>query len=176
MNCGACTKAFDNDSVFCRFCGTPVDGFSEDKILPTLFAQITDELRSRRQAEYVYTGAALGSFGAVAWGVAALVAAARPSSPKYWLFQPPIVAALGSLVVAVAVIFKICADHGNYAKLMTELGKYSKRVAAVFHVDYLSKDLTEAKAGPGYRSSIYIVIAGALLAIAFSLSVWWTSR
>lgn len=171
MNCGSCAKAIDNDSAFCKFCGTPVSGFSEDKILPTLFAQITDELRSRRQAEYIYTAAALGAFGATAWGVATL-AVYHPQHPSTFLHHPIGAAALGSVLIALAVNGKILSDHCKYAKMMKDLKTYSDRIASAFRIDYLSKGLKEGKSGLGFLWSMAIVLAGGILAVWFCCSSW----
>jgi hypothetical protein len=43
-------------------------GTSEQTLLLTLLSEVTNELRSRRDPEHLYTAAAIGGFGAVTWG------------------------------------------------------------------------------------------------------------
>jgi hypothetical protein len=177
MECRSCSKMMEEDSVFCRFCGNPVQGCPEGEILPALFTQITDELRARRDAEHIYTAAAVGSFGAIAWGVASL-AGARPLHVSGALLDPAIVASIGSLLLAAAVITKIEVEHWKYRDLRIELGRTSERILKVYNLPagYLPKGLTSGKAGAGHVWSILIVAGGALLATAFCLSVWFSSH
>ena len=177
MNCPSCTKEIADGSAFCNFCGNPAQGFSEQSLLLTLFTQYTDELRARREAEHIYTAAAIGSFGAVAWGVAALAGEHLVHLPCF-LFHPAIVAAIGTLVVAAAVAIKIEVEHAKYAGISEELIKHSQRISKVFNLPsgYLSKNLTSGDAGRGDLWSIGILAAGAILSIGFCLAVWGISH
>ncbi len=170
ITCRVCNRELEADSAFCRFCGCAIKGFSEREILPTLFTEVTEELRSRRQAEFVYTAAAIGSFGAIAWGVAALGPGRSIHSPCVML-HPAIVASIGAVAVALVVSVKIWSEHKRYRGGMKQLGKYSERISQVFNVT-LSEKLLSGEAGPGYRGSIWIVIVAALMAVTFCLSVW----
>lgn len=74
-----------------------------------LLTELSAALRGRSEPEHLYTAAALGGFGAVAWGVAALQPEKYLSKAIYQ--RPGGVAALGTLLVATAIVLKICREH-----------------------------------------------------------------
>jgi hypothetical protein len=144
---------------------------SENEFLFALFEDLSEEIRKRRDPEYIFAAAAVGSFGAVSWGVASL----STSSSRYASFNwrsPAVVAAFSVGVLAVAVIFKIFKDHSVYV----ELRKEQIRIAAILatHLaagsDMLPDRYRRCGSSRGFLWSIFIVISAALGAIAFCLS------
>jgi hypothetical protein len=132
-----------------------------------LFAEWGADLRAKSAHEHLYAGAAVGGFGAVAWGVAAL----RPDKcldTEVYL-RPAVVAAIGTFTLVVAIVVKICRDHGMYAK-----GKAKQNeIATAINSDYgeIVPEVMLSKSGNGYLYSIAVVIIAGLAAVAFCLSV-----
>jgi len=158
--------------------GDHVQVTHEHELLLTVFTDLANELRSRREPEHLYTAAAIGSFGAIAWGVAAL-AAAQGKSSFYPLLHTAFVAALGSVIVEILVILKIKREHREYAKLREHLGEISRRLprACGLPAEYdLPLGLTSGETGPGYTGSVRIVEGAAFAAVIFCLAVWFLAH
>jgi sulfite exporter TauE/SafE len=78
------------------------------KLLLTLLIEQSNELRYRAQAEATYTAATVATFGATAWGVAA-VANLKGNSIAILL------AVFGIVALAGAVCWRIWTDHTKFA-------------------------------------------------------------
>src|SRR2546427_35418 len=92
---------------------------AKDHLLFAIFEDLGEEVRKRRDPEYIYTAAAVGGFGAVSWGVASLSGANPQRILSGWA-DPPSVAAFLTGGLAAAVIFKIIKDHRVYVELRNE--------------------------------------------------------
>jgi hypothetical protein len=143
-------------------------------------AEHGEELRSRREPEYIYTAAAIGSFGAVAWGIAALAAANAPTR------LPAIVAAVGVFVVALTVVAKSWREHLRHEQQRIQMAAIIARIEQSLVDDVTSLGKAEAVGAPrgfvrrcealllsrgGYFWSLIILFAGAAGAIGFCLAV-----
>ncbi|MDR3461156.1 MAG: hypothetical protein P4L76_02435 [Beijerinckiaceae bacterium] len=85
---------------------------SDNAVRLALIAELGALLRDKSQAEHFYTAAAIGSFGALCWGVAAL----PPDIYKTkFITHPAMAAALNIIIVALLVIIKIKREHTKYA-------------------------------------------------------------
>jgi hypothetical protein len=142
---------------------------SSVQLLLVLHTELGAELRLHREPEHTYAAGALGAFGAVTWGVATLATDAGGT-------QPAFVAALGTLVVAVAVILRIGTLHRKYAQLRREAVRIAHQLVIVSRADpaLLPAALHNPVAGPGYWWSVGVVAASAVAAIAFCLAVYLT--
>jgi hypothetical protein len=149
----------------------PLPSASDDKNLQlTLLTELGANLRARSEAEHLYTAAAVGGFGAVAWGVAALQPERYLSRPCYK--RPAGAAVIGISIVAVAIAAKIIREHGQYAKLRKQQAQIVKQLARLPGAEeIIHEDMQSDDAGPGYKWSLAIVIAAALAAIGFCLSL-----
>src|SRR5215475_14426471 len=78
-------------------------------LLLMLLAELSNELRYRAQAEATYTAATVASFGATAWGVAA-IANVKGNSTVILL------AVFGIAALAGAVCWRIWTDHRKFAQ------------------------------------------------------------
>jgi hypothetical protein len=136
-----------------------------------LFQHVTDELRSRRQPEYAYTAAAVGAFGAIAWGVAALVALSNPVPT--WR-HPAIAGIVTVLLIAFPVIVKILQEHKNYVQLREDQQRLAKEMVVAYGLDlsWLPAPLRPAgKIGDAHRWSVGIVLGAGVGAVLFCLAV-----
>jgi hypothetical protein len=128
----------------------------------TILTQVNDEIVSRRQPEYMYTTAAVASFGAVTWGVAALTG---PNAIQ----SAAIVAGIGIFVLALTIILKIFIEHSHYEKLRCDQFRIASKVAEYFKID--TKDFPyayrEYNAGNGHLYSVLIVAISAIAAAVF---------
>jgi hypothetical protein len=146
-----------------------------------LLQELGDEIRRRREPEHLYTAAAVGAFGAVAWGVATIATVQNANmSPVY--LHPAIVAAVGCILLAFALIAKVVREHRRYARLRREQIRIANWLADAcsgsFHHQLPPGLQNGATAGCGYLGSILVIVSSAGLAAAFCVSVWlWsTSR
>ena len=150
----------------------PAEAHIPDKdVLLALLSEIGCELRARSEPEHLYTAAAVGSFGAVAWGVAALQPDKYFGRPWYW--RPAMVAVIGILVVAALIAKKICREHKVYSEAKKEQARVAQFVAALDDKikvvpDYMLKD-----AGSGFFWSLMVVCGSAVAASCFCLSLVW---
>lgn len=131
-----------------------------------LLQELGNSLRARSEAEHLYTAAAVGSFGALAWGVAAL-------QPERYLTRPfgerPAgVAAIGVLIVAVFICIKICREHGVYKQTKKEQARIAKRLAAPEgETKIIPEYMLEESAGLGFLYSLLVVAVAAVSAAWF---------
>ena len=137
-----------------------------------LLKEQCDAMRSRSEPEHLYTATAVGSFGAVAWGVAALTPDKYSSRP--FMLRPALIAAVGIVVVAALIRRKIVREHGEYEKAK------KARIAIAAKLANLGGDagiipdyMTSEKEGLGYKGSIWIVAGAAAVASLFCLSLAW---
>jgi hypothetical protein len=140
-------------------------GHSDTSLLQSLLTDLTVELRARREPEYLYTAAALGSFGAVAWGVAAL-SSTKTLGGRPWWIHPAVVASVGTIPVAAAVITKIIIEHSHYKGLREELARISGYIADALakQPNVLPTGLVSPEPRKGYLWSICVVGVSALAA------------
>jgi hypothetical protein len=134
----------------------------------TLLPELGAALRFRSEPEHLYTAAALGGFGAVAWGVATLQPGNYFDRPLYE--RPAVVAAIGTLVLAIAIVAKICREHTKYAALKKEQKNIADKLDSSCG-EIITPNTMRSEAGGGYIWSIAVVSVAAIGAIAFCLSV-----
>ncbi len=136
-----------------------------------VLGHVNQEIVARRQPEYIFIGAGVAAFGALAWGVAAI----GDANSRYW---PALVSGFGTLLLAAGVLLKVCVEHGHYERLRGEQVKAAQHLAAASGVDL--KDLPwayqNAKAGKGHLWSILILelsaVASALFAFVYGEAAW----
>ena len=140
--------------------------------LVALLAEVSAETRSRRDPEYLYSAASVGTFGAVAWGVAALTAS-RSREP-WSLTHPAFIAAVGILAIAFTVIVKVVREHQMYVDVRREQVRLAKLLIARtgLQEDTLPPGLKSSGDGPGYWFSVAIVLVAAASTAAFCLAIW----
>jgi hypothetical protein len=142
--------------------------------LITLFNDIREELRSRREAEYLYTAAVIAAYGAVIWGMAVIASSTRAMHDIPLYVHPATYAAFGCVILAKVVIDKIRSDHENYKKIFTDMTNIYQELLSSFKlIDHLK---FPPEAGLGFRGSVKIVIGGALAAILFCIIALITTK
>ena len=142
--------------------------------LLSLYVDIRQELRSRREPEYLYTGAAIAAYGAVAWGIAVVAAGSQ---------FVPIVRTIKAAImfcglICITVIAKITREHLVYRKIFKRMRTVIEELKTSSQTEAF---LPKAKGAKwGFLWSIAIVLAGALgaiwfcrsLGIALGISLW----
>jgi hypothetical protein len=141
----------------------------DTKDLLILLQELGASLRARSEPEHLYTAAAFGSFGAVAWGVAALNPHDYLSRPI--LTRPATVAALGIFFVASSVITKIRREHNKFTEIKKQYSMIAARLKALPNGDDVIPSNWIEPAGEGHHYSEWVVILAAGAAIAFCLSL-----
>jgi hypothetical protein len=132
-----------------------------------LLAELSAALRARSEPEHLYTAAALGGFGAVAWGVAALQPEKYSNKAMYQ--RPAGVAALGTLLVAIAIVMKIRREHRKFAEIKKEQARIAAQLASLpGAAEIIPKSMLSPIAGKGYIWSLVVVIAAAVATISFA--------
>jgi len=133
-----------------------------------LLKELGDALRARSEAEHLYAAAAVGSFGAVAWGVAAVQPEKYMCRSVY--ARPATVAAVGVVFVAVVVAAKIIREHSQYAKLRKQQARIARDLASLpGAMEIVPEDMQVEDAGPGYKWSLAVVAVAAVAATSFCL-------
>lgn len=140
----------------------------DQQLLLTLIQEHTDELRSRREAEHIYTGAAVGVFIAVTIGVATV----QPTDCRHFLYVSW-AALLGILIMAGSVTAKVLVEHQKYDGLMGELKEIAENVKRHFPSGdtLLPHGFTRGHAGTGYWWSLGVLWAAAVAAAAMTVSI-----
>ena len=134
-----------------------------------LFVEVNTEIRARRTAEYTYTAAAIAAFGALAWGVASL--GSNPSNPPK---APVEYAVAGIAGLAAAVLWKNWDEHKKHFKFRKESVRIAALVAKSHGIELKSLPTAyqePVKPGAGHLWSASILMAGALGAATFCLSI-----
>lgn len=139
------------------------------EVLIFLLTEISAAMRARSEPEYVYTAGALAGSGAVAWGVAALQPDKFFGRDIY--LRPAGVAAIGLVVVALAVVGKIWREHRKFADLKKSQYSLGKLLEQYAGTGVIPDKMFSQAAGKGYLWSIGVVVAAALASIAFCISV-----
>ncbi len=140
---------------------------SRAQLLLVLLKEQGDELRYRSQPELLYTAAAVGSFGAVTWGVAALPVT---NFPDRFITHPAAIAAMGVLLVASVLIAKACRDHIKHAYAKEARADICRQIASLPNCGGIIPDALMVKElGPGYRGSVLLVGAAATSSIVFCI-------
>lgn len=132
-----------------------------------LVTEMGAALTARSEAEHLYTAAAMGSFGAVCWGVAALDASRYSGRPFF--SRPGAVAAVGIAVVTILVVLKIYREHRRYAEIKDDLAAILRNLACR-REELVPKQMLRP-AGAGAYYSIALVVGAALAGICFCLAV-----
>ena len=141
-----------------------------------LLQQMGDETRARRDPEHLYTAAALGGIGAVAWGVAT-IGTIQGFAAKAFFLHPAIVGGILCLTMACVVCYKTYREHKVYRDLRKEQIALVALLARETHVTQaqLSVGLREGfVVGNGYRVSMAVVVLPALIAMWFCFSIYWS--
>lgn len=154
-------------------CASP--GENDDggrQLLLTLLTEQCESMRARSEPEHLYTAAAVGSFGAVAWGVAAL------NPDKYMqralLLRPAFIAFVGILLVAELIRRKIVREHKEFEKAKKARAATAKKLNELVGDKALVPDyMMSEQEGMGYRGSMWIVIGAAIVSSLFCLSLAW---
>ena len=136
------------------------------KLLLTLLMEQSNELRYRAQAEATYTAATVASFGATAWGVAA-VASFKGNSSAILL------AVFGIAALAGAVCWRIWTDHTRFANAKRARAEICRKLEALSssYSDAIPQPIKDAFAGRGHLSAMAIVIVAAIGAAIFCLAI-----
>lgn len=152
---------------------TSTDTPNQQGILQMLFQHVTEELRSRRQPEYIYTAAAVGAFGAIAWGVATL-ATLQIGVPNWR--HPALTGIIAIVMIAIPVIIKIRREHSHYIVLRKEQVDLIGTMAQECKLDeeMIPTGLKKSSiiVGRGHLLSIFIVTGAGLGATLFCASIW----
>ena len=80
-------------------------------ILIALLAELGAAKRARSEPEYIFTAAAVGTFGALCWGVATL---SRSDFLDMFWTHPALIAFGYIIGVSIALTAKIYNDHGKF--------------------------------------------------------------
>jgi len=148
----------------------PSSSSLHDELRLMLLTELGAALRARSEPEHLYTAAALGGFGAVAWGVAALQPDKYLDKPFYK--RPAGVAALGTLFVAVAIVAKIYREHRKFAEIKKEQARIATQLASLpGAAGIIPGNMLSPVAGKGFIWSIAVVVMAAVVAICFCLSL-----
>jgi hypothetical protein len=68
--------------------------------------------------------------------------------------------------VAIAIVYKICREHGVYAKTKAELAKLSQQLASGGAAN-IPAYMLDPKAGSGYVGSLLVVAVAAIVTASF---------
>lgn len=142
--------------------------------LIALLSQMSEEVRSRREPEYILTAAFVAASGAVAWGVASL---ANIRTGSEW-FHPAFAGAILISSLAVTIMIKIIREHRTYKGDREEQG----RLANIL-IDQIDKDFSilpnglkqPIKVRFGHIYSLVIIAVAGLSAALFCLSIYFKS-
>jgi len=135
-----------------------------------MLGEMGEELRSRTQAEHLYTAAAIGSFGATVWGVGGGLN--NKLADPVWS-DPAFASAVGIMIVAIGVCLKIRNAHVGYEYVWKSRAELVDRLRADYK--FVNRTIPVAirkrRAGPGYLYSIIVVAAAALGSTFFCWSI-----
>ena len=135
-----------------------------------LISEYATAMRERSQPEYLYTSASIASFGAVAWGVAALTP--DKFCDRAIMYQPAVVAAFGIAVTCVVVIRKIYRENSVYNHFKDQRAQAAAALAAMAdNALGIPDDIRIGGAGRGHIKSAVVIGISALSTIAFCLII-----
>jgi hypothetical protein len=135
-----------------------------------LLNEYSTAMRERSQPEYLYSAASVGSFGAVAWGVAALTP--DKFCGRSFYFQPASVAALGIAFSSLAIFSKILREHKSYSDFKELRADAAKNIAEIGDIQYDIPEALKVKtSGSGYIWSLCVVLFFAISTIGFCMSI-----
>jgi hypothetical protein len=148
------------------------NGNNDIQAILSMIPELNASLISKSQAEYLYTAASIGGFGAVSWGVGAL----RDGTAAPF-FHPAIVALVGIAAVAASVIYKIFHDHKLYIDNQLLIVSLRRELSArlggpTWLPDGLLHEETHTPFPSGYFVSILVICASALASGLFCLSIY----
>jgi hypothetical protein len=143
-----------------------VNSMHKEMILQ-MFLEMRTSMRSRSEAEYIYTASAMGCFGGLAWGVAALPHRVFSLSSSL----PSITAFLGIIIISEAVIKKIVTDHEKFAAIKKEEARLASMLDRIEGLKGLVPRVTlDGNCGKGYKASVNIIRASAIASSLFCIS------
>jgi hypothetical protein len=150
-------------------------------------SELGNEMRKRRDMEYTYAAACVAGFGAIAWGMATLLAVlidrqiAQSLVPVRWA---TVAAIVGTLGVAVFVMGKIWREHKFHEdarkgqkELAQSLGKekgyevIARTLGTSLRVNENCMGCFLLKVGSGYIWSMMIVGFSAIVPVGFCVAV-----
>jgi len=142
---------------------------SDKEILLSLLENEFNELRSRREPEYLFVSAAVAAFGAFAWGVAAL-ARELPTIPLYQ--HPSLSGIVGVAILAILVTAKVWREHFKYREVWEGKKKLLDLIISNgwLHLNDVPEGII-TPVGKGFLWSLGVLWAAAVGAIIFCLSV-----
>jgi hypothetical protein len=155
---------------------SPPDEQSKLAALSLLLQEVGAELRSRREPEHLYTAALIGALGAVAWGVATIATIGGISRILWWK-HPAIVGASACWLIALAIWAKVKREHKEYAKLRAEHVRLAAQFATQAGLEQKQLPVglqSGGGSGDGYVYSGVVILASALAASLFCITVWLT--
>lgn len=129
-------------------------------VLTALVDDLSNELRFRGEAQFVYSAATVAGFGGTTWGAAAL----NPNHPT-----PIWASVVGIALLAAIVIWKIFHDHDLYKTAKLARAEVAQKLREIYP-DVIPTTLLNEKAGYGYLWSIGIVVAAAAGSMSFCLA------
>ena len=135
-----------------------------------LVSILANSFLQRSQPEYILTAAALGAFGALDWGVAALHPGDFLDRP--WCKRPAGVAAIGIALIASTTCVKIWREWKKYGEIKQQQATIFRRLAIdeqTIRENIPPTMLT--RAGCGFLYSIALVAVAAAATIAFCVSL-----
>lgn len=104
-----------------------VDEVRLQQLLVAVYSEIGEDRRARGSVENTYTAAFVAASGAVCWGVAA-VSPAEYSGSFYWQ-HPAFSAAIGTYIVAIAVIATLLHHREIYIRVKLQQNAVLKQLA-----------------------------------------------
>jgi hypothetical protein len=142
---------------------------NKDPLL-VLLSEVGSQKRHRSDSEDLYSAAALGSFGAVTWGVAALQS---ESFKGPILTHPALIAAIGVLLVAGVVVAKIRDDSATWGKIKADEAMLAGLLSLLpGATEMIPPDMTRRERGPGRWHAERVVCVAAIAATTFCPSVF----
>lgn len=140
-----------------------------------MVAEISAEIRARREPELMFTAAVVGALGAVAWGVAATASLNAIRDLPLWQ-HPAIIGALAVLLMAGPVLARILRENRLYRELRKEQLRINGEFARLSGLaeEELPTGLrsTGETKGSGVWYSAGIVILSTIGAMLFCLSIY----
>lgn len=130
-----------------------------------LVSMLANSFLARAQPEYLLTAAAVGAFGALDWGVAALHPADYVNRP--WCKRPAGVAAIGIALIAIVICAKIWREWKKYGEIKEQQAGILRRLAIDEQTLRNIPPPMLAPAGYGFLGSIAVVLVAAAVTITF---------
>jgi heme/copper-type cytochrome/quinol oxidase subunit 2 len=132
-----------------------------------LISECSEEMRRMADREYTLTTACVGSFAAMAVGIAAFYATAGSNQPPQSWNSPSHIAVFWIVSVAFIVILKLLYSHSGYAEIKAARAHIVRDLQEVKELKaVIPEGLASAEVGGGVFYSIVIIL------LAAAGSVW----